>query len=139
MRDTLEVLNVSGHLSLSWDPENEQEVAEVRAEVERLRAAGYSFFLVEDGGPADAVAAGRGALNVRRIMDPILPPSIHEPTPPIMEPPSVGDDDDPEPTDVDKRSSGYRAWKRRQEQRAVGQPVSAPGRRTVAMAPMRGG
>lgn len=137
-RDTLEVLNGSGHLSLSWDPENEREVAEARAEVERLKAAGYSFFLVNDG-PADEVAAGHGALDVVRIEDPILTLSVHENTPPIMEAAAetvVAHDPEPE---GDHRSGEYRAWKRRQGQRAAGQPVTAPGRRAVAMAPMRGG
>lgn len=67
--DTLEVLNGRGHLSLSWDPENADEVAAARAEVEQLKKAGYSFFLVNDV-PADEVAAGHGALDVRKIDDP---------------------------------------------------------------------
>ena len=60
MSDTLEILNGQGHLSISWDPDKPEEVAEARIEVERLKAIGYSFFLVDDG-PADEVSAGHGA------------------------------------------------------------------------------
>lgn len=66
----IEVLNGSGHLTLEWDPENPAEVARVRAEVENLRNAGYTFFLTEDE-PADAIAAGRGKLLVKRTDDPV--------------------------------------------------------------------
>ncbi|MFA6046278.1 MAG: hypothetical protein WC718_14940 [Phycisphaerales bacterium] len=79
-RNTLEVLDSSGHLTLEWDPNDETEIAAIRAEVARLKAAGYSFFLVE-GTPADEVAAGSGSgkLVVRRIDDPADPP-VQEPT-----------------------------------------------------------
>lgn len=76
----IEVLNGSGHLSLTWDSENPEEVAAVRAEVARLRAAGYSFFLTADQ-PADEVAAGGGRLLVRRIEDPTAVP-MDDPTEP---------------------------------------------------------
>lgn len=72
--NTLEVLNGSGHISLTWDHTNQAEVEATRAEVERLRQAGYSFFLVT-GEPADAVRAGAGELIVKRIDDPLR---VHE-------------------------------------------------------------
>lgn len=76
--NTLEVLNGSGHLSLNWDPDKPDEVEQARSEVEQLRKAGYSFFLV--GGQAAGVDdATGGTLLIRRIDDPIQPP---EPEPP---------------------------------------------------------
>ena len=74
----IDVLNGSGHLTLEWDPNDEAAVARARAEVESLRAAGYSFFLTEDE-PADAIAAGRGKLLVKRTDDPVGDLSEPEP------------------------------------------------------------
>jgi len=74
---TLEVMNRSGHLTLSWDSDNDQEVAAIREEVARLKEAGYSFFLADDT-PADEVAAGKGSLSVRRIEDPTQLPEEPE-------------------------------------------------------------
>lgn len=68
-RNTLKILDSSGHLELTWNPDNPTEVAEARAEVARLRSLGYQFFLVDDG-PADEIAAGHGKLSVRRVDDP---------------------------------------------------------------------
>lgn len=70
MNATIQVLNGRGHLTLEWNPEDPQEAAGIRAEVENLKAAGYSFWLTEDA-PADEVAAGRGKLLVKRIEDPV--------------------------------------------------------------------
>lgn len=67
--DTLEVLNGSGHLTLTWNPDDATEVARAREEVAKLKAAGYQFFLVDDG-PADEVVAGHGSLIVKRLEDP---------------------------------------------------------------------
>jgi hypothetical protein len=72
--DSLEVLNGEGHLTLTWDPAIPAEVAKARDEVERLRAAGYSFFAVVGSKGADEVEAGNGTLLVERIADPIRPP-----------------------------------------------------------------
>lgn len=63
---SIDVLHASGHLTLEWDPDKPVEIANARAEVARLRDAGYSFFLA-DNEPADAVAAGQGKLVVQRI------------------------------------------------------------------------
>lgn len=73
MTDTLEILDNSGHLTLTWDPTNKEQVQKAREEVERLRAAGYSFFAVVG---ADEVAAGNGTLVVRRIEDPVEPVEV---------------------------------------------------------------
>lgn len=61
-------------MSLKWDHTKPEEVENARQEVERLRQAGYSFFLVT-GEPADPVAAGHGEIEVRRINDPL---TVHE-------------------------------------------------------------
>ena len=43
---TLEVLDPTGHVRLSWDPKNEREAAEAKREFERLQEAGYAFFVI---------------------------------------------------------------------------------------------
>lgn len=70
MKPTINVLGSRGHITLTWDPDDPEDVARARAEVETLRSAGYTFFLTE-GAPADEVAAGRGQLLVRRLDDPV--------------------------------------------------------------------
>lgn len=157
MTDQLDVLNGSGHLSLRWDPDNESEVSEVRAEVKRLKAAGYSFFLT-DRIPADEVSAGHGELLVQRVDDPTNLPTSTWPLcqwncpdcvathpcgncpdcPPLANKPansatkSGHPEDDPEPQ-VDHRKAEWKEWNRRQQ---IDVPVT---RRTVAVAPFRGG
>lgn len=44
MLGTMEVLDGSGHLTLSWDSDKPEEIAAARAEFERLKAVGYAFF-----------------------------------------------------------------------------------------------
>lgn len=66
-RCVLEVLDASGHLTLTWDPNNEAETAKARVEVERLRAAGYSFFTVFGANGKDEISAGNGKLFVERL------------------------------------------------------------------------
>ncbi len=102
-RDTLEILNPSGHLTLTWSPSEPAEVAEIRAEVTRLKAAGYSFFLVDDT-PADEVTAAgsTGQLKVRRIEDPTANPA----TEPV--PASGGQEDEAPPPKAGRRSIAMR-------------------------------
>ncbi len=64
--DSLEVLGAKGHLTIKWDPANEEDANHVREEIQRLKAAGYSFFTSDDQ-PADEVTAGKGELTFRRI------------------------------------------------------------------------
>ena len=64
--NTLTVLNQDGDFEIKWDPSNDAEVEKTRTAIADLRASGYSFFLI-DGRPADAVTAGAGALEVRRV------------------------------------------------------------------------
>jgi hypothetical protein len=72
--DTLEVLNGTGHLTLTWDPTDPKQVEKARQEVENLRAAGYSFFSILDP-EEDVIATGNGTLLVERITDPIRLPA----------------------------------------------------------------
>lgn len=62
---TVSVLGRAGDLKLTWDHASEPDRARAREELDRLEAAGYSFFLTDDS-PADAVTAGAGTLLVRR-------------------------------------------------------------------------
>jgi hypothetical protein len=44
MIGTLKILDASGHLTLSWNPDDPADVAKAEAEFERLKAQGYAFF-----------------------------------------------------------------------------------------------
>jgi hypothetical protein len=44
---TLEILDPTGHLTLSWDPAKAEEVTRARTEFERLKACGFAFFSSE--------------------------------------------------------------------------------------------
>lgn len=66
----IQILNASGHLTLEWDPDDPAAVEAIRVEVQNLQHAGYTFYLTEEE-PADAVAAGRGKLLVKRLTDPV--------------------------------------------------------------------
>lgn len=68
---SIEVLDRSGHLSLTWDWKDKASLASARAEVKRLKEAGYSFFLVDGplAGEPVAAAGKRGELLVRRVDD----------------------------------------------------------------------
>lgn len=81
MPDSLEVLNGSGHLTLTWDPDDPAEVAKAREMVERLRSEGYVFFVVEDAVGSDTVSRGAGRIIVDRINDPTRPPVPSAPPP----------------------------------------------------------
>lgn len=68
---TIEVLDASGHLSLTWNPNDPADVARARKEVENLKAAGYGFFRVLP--PEEAIDQGGGELIVSRVDDPVAP------------------------------------------------------------------
>jgi hypothetical protein len=114
------VLDPTGDVRITWNPSDPASCARAREEVAALKAAGYSFFLV-DGEPADEIAAGglAGTLSCRRVeMEELLPASPEEErTPPIV--PEEGPDERP------KRGPG-RPRKR--------EPVQA-----VATRPLQGG
>lgn len=61
----LRVLDVTGDIKIVWDPADEASLAKAREEVERLKAAGYTFFLV-DGTPGD-VEGANGELSARYV------------------------------------------------------------------------
>lgn len=77
--NTLCVLCDQGDIRITWDHSDPASVENARKEVMELKAAGYTFFLV-DGTPADQVAAGQGALNARRV----TAEALLEDVPPIM-------------------------------------------------------
>ena len=64
--EELYVLDASGHLTLTWNPDDAADVARARAEVENLRAAGYGFFAIEGAEGVDELEHGKGHLVVRR-------------------------------------------------------------------------
>lgn len=44
MNSVLEIMDPTGHLTLTWDPDKPKEVKQAKAEFERLKACGYAFF-----------------------------------------------------------------------------------------------
>lgn len=93
MKDVLEVLNGRGHLTLKWDPDDPDEVAEARAMVESLKKDGYTFFVAEQISD-DEVGRGGGTLLVKRIADPTAEEPEEAPAP---EPKSLEDEEFPKP------------------------------------------
>lgn len=77
---TIEYLDVSGHLALTWDPGIPESVERARAEFDQLRQAGYQFFVAFADEPADSFQAQVGALRVQRVdpsvVEPRLEPAI---------------------------------------------------------------
>lgn len=116
MMTVLSILGSSGDITVTWDHNDPAAREKARQEVERLRAAGYSFFLA-DGTPADAVAAGAGTLLVRRLE----PPEVIDPPPSPAAPTS---ESDPPAADAAPRRRG--------------RPPKAD-RHVVAVRPIRGG
>jgi hypothetical protein len=116
---TLSVLDRSGDIKIEWDHADPARREWARAEVERLRAAGYTFYLV-DGTPADEVAAGGGTLVVRRL-------DAAE----VVDPPA----DEPAPAPAPDDAPAATAPKRR------GRPpkAQAADRQVVAARPLAGG
>lgn len=74
MPDTLEVLNGSGHLTLTWNPDDPVDVARAREMVTHLKSQGYTFFVVAGSVGDDTVEQGAGRIIVDRIDDPTVPP-----------------------------------------------------------------
>lgn len=67
MVTTIEVLDPSGHLLLTWDATIPESVERARAEFSALVAAGYQFFRVEGGTPEPSFSSEAGALTVKRV------------------------------------------------------------------------
>lgn len=75
----LSVLGGSGDIKITWDKSDPESIAKARAEVKRLREAGYLFFIV-DGSPADEITAGNGELHARfATEEELLEPAPTEP------------------------------------------------------------
>lgn len=58
-KHVLEVMDSSGHTSVTWDPENEASVADARREFDRLTREGYQAFRMEAVGE-NAVVENKG-------------------------------------------------------------------------------
>jgi hypothetical protein len=43
-KHVMDVLNETGHATVTWDPSNEESTADARRQFDRLRAQGYSIF-----------------------------------------------------------------------------------------------
>lgn len=124
---TLSILNHSGDLKLTWNHEDAAERERIRAEVEQLRAAGYTFFLV-DGSPADEVTAGQGELVVKRLTaDEVVEAPGDGPLPAVVA---------EEPVPMPKRRGRPPKAKSGAH---TGTPVAEPNRNIVAVRPLRGG
>jgi len=60
MTRTMEILDPSGHLVLTWDPADEASVTRARDEFERLKGCGFAFFM-SDAPEAPKVTRLKGA------------------------------------------------------------------------------
>lgn len=54
------MLDASGHVTLAWDPDDPASAGRALAEFERLKAAGFCFFVT--GGAAEVTRLKPGAL-----------------------------------------------------------------------------
>jgi hypothetical protein len=107
----IEVLDRSGHLSLTWDPTIPESVERARAEFELLQQSGYQFFRVLNQDEPTGFAPQDGALVVKRVEAADVAPAV-APVPPM----------------------------RRRGRPPKERPTEEPRQeRTVAMRPMRGG
>jgi len=71
MLSVLEIMDPSGHLTLTWNPDNPDEVKTAKAEFERLKGCGYAFF-AED--KPQKKLGKRGTLDVRPVQTKELKP-----------------------------------------------------------------
>jgi hypothetical protein len=124
MQTTLSILDRSGDMTITWDHADEAARETARKEVEQLRSAGYSFFLV-DGSPADEIVAGQGTLIVKRL-------SAEE----LIDPKEAETEGRDDPTSSPEPIAEDAPKKRR------GRPKGVPSksdRQAVAVRPLRGG
>jgi hypothetical protein len=154
---TLEVLNGKGHLTLKWNPSDEEEVAEAKAMVESLKKQGYVFYTTERV-EGDEVGKGAGTLLVERITDPTV---LEDQEPPPMKVAKVDHDPNNDPPALPEgpkkceattaagkpctrnaregsRFCGIRSHKDLGTKKESEAPKKK-GRRTVAVRPMAGG
>ncbi len=64
--DYLSVMCGGGDVRIEWDPADPQSCADAREQIAALADKGYAFF-VKTGEVADAVTAGQGQLEVRKL------------------------------------------------------------------------
>lgn len=112
----LRILGAAGDTRLTWDANDPADRERARAEVARLRTAGYLFFLV-DGTPADEVTAGNGELVARFATD----ADLLDPTP------TEAQDTAPAPTTDEPEPAAKRRGRPRKTTQAI------------ATRPLRGG
>lgn len=143
----LQILDSSGDLTLTWNPEDPEDVARARAEVDRLKAAGYTFFAVVGATGADEIECGNGELIVRHIQSPLeleedLPPEPGEEAPadPLCGHPGA----DGKPCSRKVGPEG-RCWQhskkstRSSSKTKTSTSKKTRGKRSIAMRPMAGG
>lgn len=65
----LEVMDPTGHLTLSWNPDDPESVAKAGAEFERLKEAGYAFFSTTDENAAGVKRLTKKVLTESRSLD----------------------------------------------------------------------
>lgn len=122
MMHTIEVLDRSGHLSLTWDPDIDESVNRAYADFLALKEAGYEFFRVLPPNQAAVFDPHYGALVARHITTEEAAPKLTAPVPALA------------PQHAAKRRG------RPPKVRAVAEPTETePKERTVAIRPQRGG
>ena len=65
MMGTLEVMDPCGHVTLTWDPDDPEQVAKAEAEFERLKGCGFAFFSADHAETEETALGTSGALDVR--------------------------------------------------------------------------
>ncbi len=79
----IEVLDRSGHLSLTWDPDIPESVERAQADFTKLQEAGYEFFRVlNPDQPTTGFSSSDGALIVKRVQAREVAPVVKTPVPP---------------------------------------------------------
>lgn len=69
MTCTMDVPNGSGHLTLTWDPDDPPSVERARATFDELKAKGYAFFVSPEPTAARIKNLKAPALTVRGELD----------------------------------------------------------------------
>jgi hypothetical protein len=59
----LEILDPTGHLILTWDPDDETSVTKAREEFDRLKGCGFAFFLGDEDNAPRVTALKEKALE----------------------------------------------------------------------------
>ena len=112
---SIEFLDSSGHLALTWDASDPESVAQAQAEFDQLAASGYTFFwVIEQAVPAFDPSLGK--LEARRVAAEDVRPRLLTPVAPVA-------------TDEAPRRRG----------RPKGSTNRPKGERVVAARPMAGG